>query len=357
MNNYVPFLKLKVNEVGALSVLSSEIKENLVPFFDIPKQKDGATPEDFQKLVVKSARSATKNLEDFKIFFLDNFDIDDSIVINGRNNYAFVVKSFSTLDFVPVIGLDRSPERNRVVFEDKKAGIIKSDFVALRLLSDDFECFDLVERELADLINDASSIFKHKVLILDNRVCNNIKVTERVSKIVRFIRDSTKVFNFFSIIITGSSIPASIKDVLEVESEAMHDRIELTIYREAAKELKSSHLFMGDYTVVSPLYSEFTIPPAAMLNVMAPKIIYSFDRLHYVVRGGALKSHARGNMQYNDIAKHLVSKSFYRGPEYSFGDAFLHEKAQYKGTTVTPSSILKPTINAHITYMVRSFVA
>jgi hypothetical protein len=357
MNNYVPFLKLKVNEVGALSVLSSEIKENLVPFFDLPKQKDGATPEDLQRLVEKSARSAKKNLKDFKTFFLDNFDIDDGIVINGRNNYAFVIESFSDLHFVPVIGLDRSPERNKVVFDDKKAGIIRSDFVALRLLAEDFESFELVEGELADLMKDASSLFEHQVLILDNRVCTNIKVPERANQIVQFITDSAKTFTFFSTIITGSSIPASIKDVLEVESEATHDRKELMIFREAAKELKSSHLFMGDYTIVSPLYSEFTIPPAAMLNVMAPKIIYSFDRLHYVARGGALKSHARGNAQYNDIAKHIVSKALYRGPEYSFGDAFLHEKAQYKGTTVTPSSILKPTINAHITYMVRSFVA
>ncbi len=90
---------------------------------------------------------------------------------------------------------------------------------------------------------------------------------------------------------------------------------------------------------------------------MAPKVIYSYDDVHFVARGGALRTHARGNLQYNDIARDLCSQPFYRGPAYSFGDKFLDDKANGLGNKVMPSTILKPTINAHITYMVRDFVA
>lgn len=355
MVNYVPFLKLKVNEVGALRALADDIQEGIVPFFDLPKQKDGATSEAFITLSNKAAKSVTKHLGKLQAFFLDNFDIDDTILVNGKNNYAFVIESFSHLNFVPVVGLDRTVERNKLVFEHKASGMIKSDTVAIRLLADDFLSFELVRDEIADLIGQGAGLFKQWVLVLDNRVCANIKVSERVSQIVPFVKKSIAAFDFYSIIITGSSIPASIKELLDVESEGIYKRKELEIYSEAKKNLDGISLFIGDYTIVSPLYSEFTIPPEAMRNVMAPKIFYSYDNLHYVARGGALKTHARGDLQYNDIAENLISKPFYRSPEYSFGDYFLYQKANYEGSGVTPSSILKPTINAHITYMVRDF--
>jgi len=355
MVNYIPFLKLKVNEIGALSILADDIQEEIMPFFDLPKQQDGATPEAFIKMSTKAAKSVTKNLGKFKSFFVDNFDIDDTIVVNGKNNYAFVIECFSDLDFVPVVGLDRTMERNKLVFEYKDSGVIKSDTVAIRLLADDFLSFELVKYEIADLIGQGSGLFNHWVLVLDNRVCTNISVLNRASQIVQFVSKSTATFEFKSVIITGSSVPASIKELLDVESEGTYERKELEIYREASKGLGQINLYMGDYTIVSPLYSEFTIPPEAMRNVMTPKIFYSYDNLHYVARGGALKTHARGDQQYNDIARYLISKPFYRNPGYSFGDHFLHEKASYKGNAVTPSSILKPTINAHMTYMVRDF--
>jgi hypothetical protein len=62
-------------------------------------------------------------------------------------------------------------------------------------------------------------------------------------------------------------------------------------------------------------------------------------------------------LQYNDICGHLVKQPFFRGAPYSFGDAYIDEKAQLAGKGVTPSSILKPTINAHIAFMWKDYSA
>lgn len=89
-------------------------------------------------------------------------------------------------------------------------------------------------------------------------------------------------------------------------------------------------------------------------RVMTPRITYSYDNNHYIIRGGALATHVRGDDQYFDLAKIITLKPFYRGSIYSFGDGFIFEKSQSIGNKVTASSILKPTINAHIIYMLNS---
>jgi len=355
MNNYVPFLKLKVNEVGALKELEPHLKI-IVPFFDFPRQKDGLNETDFRQLIEKSAKKVGKHLKDYNAFFIDNVDIDDSLSIDGENNYAFAIRQFADFNFIPVVGLDRAPDRNQSVFDLKKSGIIKNDKIALRVLPTDFLNFDLISDEIEDIHNISAGLFKSWTLILDNRVCDNIVASDRAKLITEFAKKYCKKFPCDEIIVTGSSIPASIKDVLDVESEAVCERLELQIYREVASSLPGYPLALGDYTIVSPLYSDFKIPPAAMRNIMTPKIFYPFDDFHFIARGGALKSHARGDLQYNDIAKEVISKPFYRKSTYSFGDKFLYDKAHATGG-VTPSSIVKPLINAHITYMFRDYSA
>lgn len=356
MINYIPFLKLKVNEVGAVKMLSPDIKENLIPFFDLVK-KNGMSGSSFEKMVKKSAVSIASNLADISTFFLDNFDIDDNIIINKQNNYGFVIETFKEINFIPVVGLDRAVGRNQLVFDYKKKGIIQSEIIAIRLVSEDFENFALVRDEISELFEQGGDLFAEWVLIIDNRCCLSVDIPERATEIADFLDDSCSEFEFQSIIITGSSIPSSIKDIVGTESDVAQARSELDIYVGVSSETDGLNLILGDYTIVSPLYSDVDIPPEMMMNVMAPKVVYTHGRVHYVVRGGALKSHARGNLQYNDIAGHIIAQPFYRGGDYSFGDEFLYDKAHFNGKNVTPSSILKPTINTHITYMVRDFIA
>lgn len=272
MYNYVPFLKLKVNEVGALSVLDDDLKKVIVPFFDLPKQKDGATPADFSEMTSKAARSAAKNLKGIKAFFLDNFDIDDTIRIGGVDSYAFVIEEFKNLEFIPIVGLDRTEERNNIVFQKKKEGVIKSNVLGIRLLYEDFVSYELVEDDIANIIAASNGYFASLVFVLDNRVCIDADIGEAAGKISKFVTKLNQDFQPDSIVITGSSIPASIADILAVESDGIYERKEVEIYRAVVSHVHAKNLVLGDYTIVSPLYSEFKIPPQAMRNVTAPKI-------------------------------------------------------------------------------------
>lgn len=354
MNNYIPFLKFKSNEIGALSSLSSEIKKRAYPFLDLPK-KSFESEAAFISSIEKNKKSVSKHLAEFPAFFLDNYDIDDSLSVGGENNYNAVIDAFrDSPKFVPVVGLDRSDARNEIVFRRKAQGAIQSNNIVVRLQPEDFQSFALIEAEIISLQQQGQGLFNGWTLVLDNRVCLNLDTSARGNEIGQFINAATQRLQPQAFIITGSSISASIRDILKVQSEIHHPREEIAIYRTAV-QCGAPNVYLGDYTVVSPFYSELEIPAEAMQNVTAAKAIYSYGDTHYIARGGALKTHSRGFYQYNDIAEHITKQEFYRGPEYSFGDNFIMEKANGIGKKVTPGSILKPTINLHMTYMFNSF--
>lgn len=346
---YTPFLKLKSNEVGAFTVLSPALKEWIVPFFDLPR-KDGMTAKSYQSLLEKSARKIEKNLGKTQPFFLDNFDIPEDVAVAGASTYASVIQRFQHTNFIPVLGLDRSPNHANAVFAAKRQGTIQSEVVAIRLLEDDFESLPLIEADIQNLI-DRGGEFSAWRLILDSRMCSNVNVISHAKKLAEFIVASRAAFDFSEIIVTGSSIPASISEAARPNQATSLDRTELQLLREILRVHGLEGIGFGDYTVVSPMYSDISIPPEMMQNVMAPKIIYSDQFHHHVWRGGALKTHPRGSLQYNDISSQIVSHPFYRGSNYSYGDKYLDQKAKLLGSGVTPSSILKPAINAHISYM------
>jgi hypothetical protein len=347
---YTPFLKLKANEVGAFAKLADEILNDIIPFFDLPAKK-GMVEETFRTMVDKSARKLEKNLGKYHPFFLDNFDITDAITVAGKPNYSYIAKAFSNMPFIPVIGLDRSPAHNKVIFQGKEEGLINSASVALRLVGEHFTDFDLVEEEISDLLKRALDVFENCILIIDCRVCLNVNPEAEANRIQEFLRAAEAKFLFTEIIVTGSSLPASIGQVAKTTQESELERVELLIF-DALRNLGGmDHVSVGDYTVVSPLYSDVTLPPEMLLNITAPKVLYAHGLVHYIARGGALKTHSRGNLQYNDMLSNLIKMPFYRGEHYSFGDKFFKEKAHMGGSMVTPGSVLQPSINAHITYM------
>lgn len=355
MNNYIPFLKFKVNEIGALSTLSSPLKEITYPFLDLPK-KDGMGEAAFLAMLAKAKTAFGRHLKEFRNVFLDNYDIDDSITVAGLENYSAVIDCFGEFKaFVPVVALDRTQARNDVVFQAKAAGKISGNAVALRLQAEDVQSFSVVETEIAALQAQGAGLFDSWVLIIDNRVCLNVNEALRSFQINKFLKDASGKMESAAVIVAGSSLPASISELMKVLSEVHHPRSELSIYRQVAGAALHPSIYLGDYTVVSPLYSDVSIPAEAMQNVIAAKTIYTHGDVHYIIRGGALKTHARGRRQYNDIAGRITAQSFYRGPNYSLGDLFLYEKAQNLGSGVTPGSVLKPTINSHITFMLTGF--
>lgn len=353
MDSYVPFLKFKSNEVGALKELSSTVREAISPFFDIPK-KPNMTSDALRKSISSSRRKYDLHLSWCVNFYVDNYDIDDDLKIDDEQNYKYIINCFSDTFFIPVVGIDRADERNEVVFKEKREGGILSGAVALRVTREEIEDYSLCRDDIAELLAKAFDEFEHVHLIVDNRVVLKSEVSSRSCQVVDFFKMVNGEFLFEKKIVAGSSITPSIRDLAEPCSEESVKRTEVSIFRFLQKKCGANCAVFGDYTTVSPEYSDVEVRSEIIRRITAPKIIYPYDDFQFLLRGGSLESHPRGNKQYNDLCKVLFHKPFFR-KKSSFGERFVEEKSNFIGSQVTPSTIPKPLINAHIEFMVGNF--
>ncbi len=364
MYSYIPFLKLKVSEIGALKELADNKKKELVPFFDFPRKKpkksrynEDAKQDKSELFYNDLNRLESKfrlNLGWLSEFYLDNYDVEDSISINRRYNYFDIIEKFSKFGMVPVIALDRHPEHINAIYDGFKKGVFTRKKVAMRLTRDFFCNYTLFRDELIDIIDGMLPFVDNVDFIFDCRVCKNGDSTLVSKQIVVFIQnlieDKSKI-PLGRIITTGSMIPASISELIETQSELDVRREEIIIYSEVSKSFPDENIVhFGDYGAVSPDYSDIELFDEDMQNVTTAKIIYPYSDRVYIRRGGRVKGDKH---QYNVFADYIVNESgFYRGVRYSKGDLYLYQKANYEGKSVTAASIVKPLVNLHLSYMI-----
>lgn len=348
MNNYIPLLKTKSNEIHAIRELSPSLKENLSVFFEIPRKSAESSPNDYKRSIVKAARSIKTHCVDIHELYLDVFDIPSSIVIDGRNLYEYTLNTFIECDPIPVIGIDRSPEHIQAFLD------FESEILCLRVQVDDFDSFEVFFSELKNILK-LEILNDYTIdILLDCRYCHFFDPNRISKQILNFLAQANKNFSIRKTIISGSSIPGKIGEVVQTNNEVHLSRVELEIYNNVSTAFENSELYLGDYTIVSPQYYDIQIPPEILQNVMAPKLIYTYQQSHYIQRGGALRTHIRGNQQFNDQCEKLVTMDFFRGADNSWGDSFIMQKARGEGSQVMPGTIIKPTVNAHITYMLQT---
>lgn len=349
---YIPFLKFKTGEVIAISELKADVRSAICPFFDYPKKTGGFSADQFKASVFKTVRGIAKHLSDLPEFYFDNYDVADTLTIDGDHNYQYLLQHLVAWPVIPVVGVDRSPDRLNAVATLKDNGVIKSNHVAFRLTAEDFEKFAVIEDDIENDLKPIFARFEAVDLVFDCRICGNADADKTSKAILDFSKKFCSKYQVRRVVVTGSSIPASISGVLKVKTECLLPRAELVIFGNVAEKHGHADLVFGDYTTVSPDYSDVSIPPEMMQIMMAPKFTYTLQDHHYLIRGAGLK--ANGYHQYFAMAKSLCSKKFFRGAAYSFGDAYLDQKSRKLGSNCTPAAAIKPTVNAHISYMVLS---
>ena len=104
----------------------------------------------------------------------------------------------------------------------------------------------------------------------------------------------------------------------------------------------------GDYTIQHAMYRE----PVKYPHVSA-SIRYTTPDYWIVYRGEWLgKKNGSGSSQYPAQAQLLVERKEYSGPKFSFGDAFIMQKALDGSEPGNPEQWLTAGINHHVTLTV-----
>jgi len=349
MTKYVPFLKAKQNEIKAISELSLEVTAAITPFFDFPKKNEGYSEMVFVDAVASVVSKLKRNLPPNGVFYLDNYDVEDTLKIGGQYNYIHLLKSVAGMRAIPVVGLDRTATHCTTVIKLKQSKVVSSTIVAFRICPDDFEEFAIVEDDLAANLAPVFNEFEKIDLVFDCRICTRLDPVVTAQQILKFSSKFCAVYPVRRVIVTGSSISAASSDILTVDSTRTLVRNELAIFSAVKAGHRHAPLVLGDYATVSPNYSEVTIAPEILQNVMTAKLTYTLEGAHYFIRGGAMK--ARGRGQYFGMAKMLCAQPFFRGSSYSTGDAYFDQKGRSQGNYCGPNTVIKPAVVAHISYM------
>ena len=348
MIRYIPFLKAKRGELTAMGELSPEVKQAICPLFDFPRKNANYNSETYADTAQSIATSLKKHWGSDAEFYFDDFDIDQKLTVKGEHQYSYMLKALQGLQVIPVVALNRT-KHTAAVAQLKRDGEIASATVAFRANQSDFEDFDdnkdQIDYDLANVFKQFEAID----LILDCRLCTGMNVSETGQEIAAFVKKFCDAYSVRRVVITGSSIPPKIGDVLDVDETKHLPRRELAIIAKT-RDLTDVDVIAGDYASVSPFYSDADLDPRLMQTVMTARLIYPFKGFHYFIRGGSIRS--RGAEQYFALAKQLCGNTFFRGPTYSTGDAYLYEKSRSLGKNATNGAVVKPSVVAHITYMV-----
>lgn len=347
MIRYVPFLKAKRGEITAVGELAHKVKGAICPLFDFPRKKPDYKSETYALTTRAIATGLKKHWGIDAEFYFDDYDIGQILDIAGQQQYAYVLKDLQGLQVIPVVSLGR-PKHNAAVGSLKRNGEIDAATVAFRVEQNYFEdfdaCEDQIDYDLAATFNEFESVD----LILDCRLCSELDMLTTAQQIASFSRRFCAIYSSRRVIVTGSSIPGSLGDIVNSSTTVILARKELAILRKA-RALTDIELIGGDYATVSPFYSDAEFAPELFPRVTSPRLIYSFDHSHYIARGSSLASGGYG--QYLGLTKALCGQIFFRGRDYSSGEDYFFGKSIGLGGNASNSTVVKPSVVSHITYM------
>lgn len=354
MIKYIPFLKFKTNEIQSLTQLNPLVRSQIAPLFDVPRTNSTMDERDVKKrlrIASNGMQNSRKTTPDYR-FFLDNYDIDDSIDLSGIPQYRSILSEFSGYPISPVLAFDRHTDHNPAALDFVKTN--NSD-IAIRLQHTDIESYTLTKLRLNSVWPAVQlSQPKNIILLIDLRVIGD--TADSQFKIESFLNSFKRDFQVSAIVVSGSIIPANIATLIGTNEEKHVSREEYVLWQSLHAKPDFSNVLYGDYCVVSPEYSDLDIAPELLSSISTPKVFYPHGSSFYIVRGRAFKSH--GHQQYFNISDSIVNSTFYRGMNYSVGDAYIYDRSHLPPSRPdkagSPGSWVKSSTTAHITFIVNT---
>ena len=291
MYNYAPFLKFKQNEIQAVFSIYPEAQEFTLPLFDIPKDKRQDSELDILSRLSKGEKQLaahSKKIPNLN-FFIDNYDLDDSVLLGGAQQYRYILDELKAYNIIPVVAFDRAPDHNVAAIEHCKN---KCKWLGIRLQSEDFQSFNLLKPKLAKVLDEATNAGVTKTyLFFDCRLIEKQgDVDDLKASIEKFYNQCSQLFAITHYIVVGSVIPANITKLMKTKTTMTVERLEDNLWRKLIVTPALSEINYGDYGVVSPEFSEADLPVELMSKFMAPKVFYTIKGFFYAERGGQFQA-------------------------------------------------------------------
>lgn len=345
---YSPILRNRQSEMLALKHLYDSVRPHVMPVIDVAAPTRAADQAQALKYVARNIARTEKVVAGFPAVFVDSSELSADFRLPGDvHPLARAAESVIEAGVRPiaVTGLHRDNEHRAEALSIAKAQ--EGPGLCVRLDATDVSTATLTHNRLRGMV-DAASLDPAAVYVLLDLQCLFGHDREAVSmKVVRFLKLlSSNVWA--GILIGGYGFPDQLSSACSTKDQAYLRRVEQEVFSDAATVEMRTVRWFADYTVLSPSVVE--LDWRLIRKVMAPKALYTLDDVWFVVRGGAFSSHPDEYDQYFAMADEIVALDEFCGAGFSYGDQYISDRHDRKGTPGSPASWITACVNHHVSF-------
>ena len=352
---YVPILKGRDGEYGALQTLSDSVRSVLTPVLELPP-----IPWDFE--ADRPARTIDTHLKKMgqKIerawgttsdMFVDLIWISETErMADGEHplTFAFNALRYRGVQAVPVAGLVRGDEYldacRSVIAQDRRG-------VCFRIQREDFVDFPEMRTRMEEVLRSVGVSTSDVDLLLDLR---SLTPTERdidAAGVSRLIHSVPWLSDWRSLTVAATSFPQNLVGIPPADSTLI-DRKEWQLWIQTTSHIDAAGRVpvFGDYAISHPEPAE--VDP----RIMRPSasVRYTCDGAWLVLKARNLRDH--GYEQFHEVCRDLIRKPEYTGPEFSWGDRYIAECAAERVGTGNLTTWRKVATSHHLARVVNEIV-
>ncbi len=348
---YVPILKGRQGEYGALQTTFSDAKPLLAPLIEIPP-----IPWDYKasqpgKTIDEHLRSVAGNIERawgcFEPIFIDLMWIEDGErMVGGVHPLSHVFATIRNrgIQAIPVTGLARHQ-----AYQEACREVIRMDGrgLCLRLQREDFDESDDLASQTSRLLSDLGACEREADLLLDLRAISPADINGQAGDVIAMIDALPQLTSWRSFVLAGTAFPDDLMG-LPPSARSAIPRAEWALWT----ELISSHSLprvptFGDYAIASPQPSE--VDP----RIMRPSasIRYTAEQSWIILKGRNLRDH--GFAQFHQVSQALLGFPEYSGSDFSWGDRYISDCAGRLVGTGNLTTWRKVGTSHHVAYVLQ----
>lgn len=330
---YVPILKAKDGEFGALACMDPTLKPLFTPLIDVPPVpyvlrevvlEDGTKTQRMVRITVDEhvcllgAKLKAAWGTDSPLWLDLGSDPGSEPLANGQPAIDFVLTDARKrgVQVIPVTDLRRDAAYQAAV---QAAVRLDGRGVCIRLSQEDMASGNALGKSLDSLLEYLGVPASETDLVLDFRdiIPGQAATIALAAKAV--INTLPRLQEWRTLTFAASAFPANLSDY-GPDSINLRERTEWLVWnklREQQEKLGRLPTF-GDYGVQHPDFAE-TIDPRILQ--MSANIRYTSTNTWVIVKGKSVKRH--GGKQYNDLCRRLVQRPEFCGRGYSWGDTYI----------------------------------
>lgn len=345
--HYVPVLKGKAGELGALRELDPRARSGLTPLVEVPPSVD-----EVDAAVTRIGAAVPKCWPQDTPIFVDVLCAVDGVELeDGSDPLVALFKSLSRASTyaIPVVHSFDSEDRVRRVGAARDA--VGHREVCLRIPDGDFD-------DLSDLTDDVEATLDllacgpediHVVIDLGGLAGTAERALVRTAEadLNDLPRGSAA---WRTVTVAFARVPQTLSGEVATRSVGGIERTDALAWRQLQSRLSASGdrvPTFGDYNIDNPQYGDFDprfMNPAASIR-------YTSDDEWIVFRGSGLKGSGAGYGQFHDLAAQCRSHPAYRGAAFSWGDNFIDECASRAGSSGNLQNWRQVAVNHHLTHV------